>query len=239
MKSRMIFSIICIFILMVTSVFATPANPAKLKVYLSASLFNERETSFNLELAKGLEEKGYTVILPQRDGFEYKALSKAISTKMPPKAVRSIVANTIYALNFGKFIPDSDVIIANLDYPMDEGVVVELTYAHLIGKPVIGIHTDVRSPYNSDNTLFGGVHSFVAYQCDQIINQHQEIKNAGDLSNAMNNLTNSITDKLATIPQSKSLPSYAILNPYVSSLTQASQILFACIQDIHSQQGLE
>ena len=71
-------------IILILSVFALSAyadKPAQkqpvLKVYLSASLFNERETRFNLDLAKNLEQKGYQVILPQRDGFEYKALRAA------------------------------------------------------------------------------------------------------------------------------------------------------------------
>ena len=40
------------------------------KVYFAGPLFNQAEKDFNLELTGVLEEYGYEVFLPQRDGIE-------------------------------------------------------------------------------------------------------------------------------------------------------------------------
>lgn len=233
-------AVLCLVLFSFSTISAVASqSPKKLKVYLSASLFNERETRFNLEFARSLAKQGYDVVLPQRDGFEYKALGAAIRSKLPSTSVRAAAADVIYILNLGKLIPQSDVVIADLDQPIDEGVVVELTYAHLIGKPVIGIRTDLRSPYNEDTSLFGGVHSFVSYQCDAIINQHQLIRNEADMSQSMAALTGALAAQLKSInPSSNVLPSYAMSNPSVAHLSQAASILFDGVQNIHSQQGV-
>lgn len=216
-------------------------NNTKLKVYLTGSLFNERETLFNLELAKALEKKGYDVILPQRDGFVWKDLIKQIDNKIPKRKAYAAGVNAIYLLNMGKFIPQSDVVVAVLDEPTDEGVVVELTYAHMIGKPVIGLRTDLRNKYNEEIKLFSGVHSFVAYQCDSIIDQPHAIRNDQDAKDAMNVLTSSIAEKVKNIKPAKTeeLPAYATSNPEVSKLIDGANILFAGVNDIHSNDGVD
>lgn len=241
--NRKIILSVCVLALqlMHMAAYASDTKPSShLKIYMAASLFNERETSFNLELAKNLERKGYQVILPQRDGFEYVALTNQIDRHVQHGA-RALAANTIYLLDMGKYIPESDVVVANLDQPIDEGVVVEITYAHLIGKPVVGVRTDLRSPYNGDQELFGGVHSFVSYQTNAIAMQHQVIRNSEDEQLALNNLTNTIIQKIGMIqPQkSKKLPSYVLSNPNVANLIEASNLLFTDIADIHSEDGIK
>lgn len=39
-------------------------------IYFAAALFNTKECHFNAELCHRLEQAGYKVKLPQRDGFE-------------------------------------------------------------------------------------------------------------------------------------------------------------------------
>lgn len=71
----------------------------------------------------------------------------------------------------GVFIPGSDVILANLNEP-DDGVVVGASYAKLILKFVIGLRTDVRSPYGSLDDDFGGMHFFPVYQSHRFISHY-------------------------------------------------------------------
>ena len=118
-------------------------------IYLAAALFNGRETYFNSHLVEKLEERGYKTNFPQRDGFEFENLKKAFSNKLPPEQIGSAVQKVIYSLDMGKLVPQSDIVLANLDEPVDEGVVVEVSYAKLFGKFVIGMRTDVKSPYGS------------------------------------------------------------------------------------------
>ncbi len=106
------------------------------KIYFAAPLFNEAEKAYNLQLARVLEEAGYFVFLPQRDGYE--------APKMPgmteeEKAVK-IFAADIAAID------ESDVLFMVLDGRVpDEGACVELGYAFAKGKRCYGIRSDVRA----------------------------------------------------------------------------------------------
>jgi nucleoside 2-deoxyribosyltransferase len=157
--------------------------PPKKVIYLAASSFNARETIFNSHLVEELEDMGYFTHLPQRDGFEFGDLSKALKGKLPDHEISSAVLNIIYFYDMGLLLPSSDVVLANLDEPLDEGVVVESTYAKLIDKFVIGLRTDVRSPYGTSDDDFGGMHFFPAYQCHQIITQHIPCMTPNDREN--------------------------------------------------------
>lgn len=53
-------------------------NSANKSLYFASSLFNTRECLFNIKLAEKLEDKNYKVFLPQRDGFEFLELSRAL-----------------------------------------------------------------------------------------------------------------------------------------------------------------
>jgi nucleoside 2-deoxyribosyltransferase len=137
-------------------------------IYFAAPLFNAMELQFNQQLTNALEQQGYNVILPQRNGFEYKVLREHTKKLVSSKEVIPTVRNLIYLLDIGYFIPKSDYVVALLDEPLDEGVIVELSYAHLMGKKTIGIRTTAKQPFGNSE-LLGGMHSFVAFQCDNII----------------------------------------------------------------------
>lgn len=106
------------------------------KVYFAAPLFNEAEKAFNVQLAAVLEEAGYEVFLPQRDGFEAAMLfdlTQAQKSKM------------IFDLDIGA-LEKADVLFMVLDGRIpDEGACVELGYAFAKGKPCYAIKTDVRA----------------------------------------------------------------------------------------------
>lgn len=106
------------------------------KVYFAGPLFNDAEKSFNLSLTSILEEAGYDVFLPQRDGFEAPNLNDMTEEERSKKIFDADIAA----------IDLSDVLFMVLDGRVpDEGACVELGYAYASGKRCYGIRTDVRA----------------------------------------------------------------------------------------------
>lgn len=106
------------------------------KVYFAAPLFCESEKKFNAELAAVLEEAGYSVFLPQRDGLE----GSELAPLGEEESARRIFGADI------REIERADVLFMMLDGRVpDEGACVELGYAYALGKRCYGIRTDVRA----------------------------------------------------------------------------------------------
>jgi nucleoside 2-deoxyribosyltransferase len=210
-------------------------------IYPAAALFNARETYFNSQLVEGLENIGYKTNFPQRDGFEFGNLTKSLSKKIQQAQISSAVQNIIYFLDMGIFVPKSDVILANFDEPLDEGVVVETSYAKIMGKFIIGLRTDVRSPYGTPTDSFGGMHFFPAYQTHQFISHHMPSKTPKERDEQMKNIIQSIDMiiKTAGISHQDRIPDYAINNPNLQSILEGAEVLFSGIDDIHSDEGIE
>ena len=212
----------------------------KITIYTAASLFNARETYFNSRLVEGLEKLDYKTNFPQRDGFEFENLQKALTGKVSQVEINSAVQKIIYFLDLGQFIPKSDVILANFDEPIDEGVIVETSYARLMGKYVIGFRTDLRSPYGVSKENFGGMHTFPAYQADKFISYHMSARDPYEREHQMNSLVQIIHKAIEKEDFSdRKIPRYARRNPNISSIIDGARILFKGIQDIHSEKGLE
>ena len=115
---------------------ASASDASKTKVYFAAPLFSQGEKDYNLELTKVLEDHGYQVFLPQRDGLLYTELegkSEEERTQMIFEKDRDEILN-------------ADVLIFLLDGRVpDEGACVELGIAYANGKRCYGIKTDSRS----------------------------------------------------------------------------------------------
>ncbi len=115
-------------------------------IYFAAPLFSQAEQAFNLQLAEKLEEKGFTVFLPQRDGAES---SQPPFIEMPSDE-RS---QAIFTLDRDNVL-EADVLLFVLDGRVpDEGACVELGIAygqkHLLqrDKLLIGLYTDIRGAF--------------------------------------------------------------------------------------------
>lgn len=210
-------------------------------IYLASALFNGRETYFNSKLVEDLDRLGYKTNFPQRDGFEFGNLTKALSNKLPPEQIGSAVQNVIYFLDMGIFLPQSDVILANLDEPLDEGVVVEVSYAKLMDKFIIGLRTDVRSPYGSALDALKGMHFFPAYQCNKFISHYMPCKNPVEREEQFTSLVHKIdkTIRESGIQHKDELPTYASSNPNINSILESAEALFTGISNIHSEESLE
>ncbi len=117
-------------------------------IYLAGPLFSEAERSYNESLTRRLEERGFHVFLPQRDGVER---DKTPYAAMSPEERRL----AMFELNEAK-IMGANVFLFVLDGRVpDEGACVELGIAHTqrrlgnVGKLLVGLHTDTRATFTS------------------------------------------------------------------------------------------
>ncbi len=106
------------------------------KVYFAGPLFNQGEKDFNLRMAMTLEEFGYEVFLPQRDGIEAVLLEGKTEEEL---------TEMIFAKDLGELLK-ADIIFMNLDgRAPDEGACVELGIGYANGKRCYGFKTDTRA----------------------------------------------------------------------------------------------
>ena len=106
------------------------------RVYFAGPLFNQAEKEFNEEIAAVLEEYGYEVFLPQRDGIE--------AAQLEGKSEEELI-RMIFDLDSSE-VKKADILFMNLDGRVpDEGACVELGIAFGTGKRCYGFKTDTRS----------------------------------------------------------------------------------------------
>ncbi len=106
------------------------------KVYFAGPMFNAAEKDFNLKVTNLLEEYGYQVFLPQRDGIE--------AAKLEGKTEEELV-KMIFPLDAGE-VRKADIVFMNIDGRVpDEGASVELGIAYAAGKRCYGFKTDARA----------------------------------------------------------------------------------------------
>lgn len=141
------------------------------KLYFAAALFATRECIYNIELANYIESKGYPVMVPQRDGFEFNEhCQRLLHEYFPDIESRSKAFSwVIYLIDLGKFLYESEVCIANMDEPLDPGVLVECMIAKEMGKPIIQYRTDSRNPYGNTGEFHKGMHFFPLFPCDHFV----------------------------------------------------------------------
>ena len=117
-----------------------------LRLYFAGPLFNQAERQFNEQICSQLEELGFSVFLPQRDGAESsKSLYKEMSKEERRRAMFILDRDEILAADIFLFILDGRV--------PDEGACVELGIAYgqkLLAqkkKLLIGLKTDKRTAF--------------------------------------------------------------------------------------------
>lgn len=106
------------------------------RIYFAAPLFCQSEKDYNLKVVKVLEDHGYQVFLPQRDGFlapDLEGLTEEELTK------------TIFDKDVSEVLK-ADIVFVLLDGRVpDEGACVELGIAYANGKRCYGFKTDARA----------------------------------------------------------------------------------------------
>lgn len=104
----------------------------KVQIYLAGPLFTQAEWLWNANLAKELRALNFDIILPQATA-EPMLYGK---TKFSPQA---LFDENIAGIN------QADIILAVLDHAdPDSGTCWECGYAFKLGKPIIGLRTDIR-----------------------------------------------------------------------------------------------
>ena len=115
-------------------------------IYFAGPLFNQAELTFNIALAAELEDLGYQVFLPQRDGVE---------SSKPPYNTMSREERRMATFEIDRDeILKADVFVFILDGRVpDEGAAVELGIAYMDkqlthpNKYLLGLQTDVRAAF--------------------------------------------------------------------------------------------
>ncbi|MBP1096323.1 nucleoside 2-deoxyribosyltransferase [Bradyrhizobium diazoefficiens] len=124
---------------------------SRIKIYFAAPLFNDRERSFNSLVAEKLSS--FTdVFLPQRDG--------SLITSMISAGVPHSVAEARVFEQDRKAMTASDLLVAVLDGGhIDEGVAFEIGYMCALGRPCVGLQTDVRRalPFGNNPMIAQGL----------------------------------------------------------------------------------
>jgi len=205
-------------------------------LYIAAAMFNGRETLFNSGLADKLGCDIGWLTLPQRDGLEFTSLAESLSRRLSGEEAMIAVQNIIYSLDIGYLIPRSDIIIANLDEPPDEGVIAEMCYGRKLGKKIIGFRTDTRSPYGSLSDTFRGMHTFPAYQCDIFVSHYIQAKDRLSAEKEMDSLVQKLRVAIDELkPQiTEGLPEYALSDPNISRVLSIANLLFAGLENLNT-----
>lgn len=105
-------------------------------VYLAGPLFTDGEKQWNQKLTNLLEEMGYEVFLPQRDGM-LAAKTETMSTQEVVELIFSADTEALKKSDILVFVADGRV--------PDEGACVELGMAYALGKRCYGVRTDSRA----------------------------------------------------------------------------------------------
>lgn len=109
---------------------------SKGKIYFAAPLFSQAERDYNLKVVKVLEDHGYEVFLPQRDGL--------LAAEMEGKTEEEL-NDMIFRLDYSS-IMKADILVMLIDGRVpDEGACVELGIAYASGKRCYGMKTDSRA----------------------------------------------------------------------------------------------
>ncbi|MFV1951004.1 MAG: nucleoside 2-deoxyribosyltransferase [Nitrospinota bacterium] len=133
------------------------------KIYCAGPLFNTKEKEEMHEIAFILEENGFKVFLPQRDGFEFANLSQAFNELGLSKKDANLLLNkAIFTLDVFQVLNSNGLVLNINGRVPDEGALVEAGIAWNAGKKVVIYKNDARTLINgNDNPLLLGLANFV------------------------------------------------------------------------------
>ncbi|MFO1022370.1 MAG: nucleoside 2-deoxyribosyltransferase [Planctomycetales bacterium] len=132
-------------------------------VYCAGPLFNASERVEMTALADTLQQSGFGVYLPHRDGMEFRLVrQELIQRGFAPDVAGHFLHAAIFALDIYQLVAECDCVVWNLNGRVpDEGAVSEAAIAWTLGKPIVAYKEDVRSLITGrDNPLLVGLVEF-------------------------------------------------------------------------------
>ena len=118
----------------------------KPRVYCAGPLFNACEKREMTIIADRLNEHGYPVYLPHRDGMEFKNILPLLVERGYEHAdAAEFLHKSIFALDVYQLAVACDAMVWNLNGRVpDEGAVSEAAIAWTLGKPLVAYSDDAR-----------------------------------------------------------------------------------------------
>jgi len=141
-------------------------------VYVAGSLFNSWEQLAQEGIADLLEDAGFRTFLPQRDGLEMVKIEEVLEKQFhtPKKKAGELMSEVIYSLDVYQVAERCGAYVGNFNgVVMDDGTIAELTYAAMVGNPVIYFRDDYRSHFN------GSMNPLVTVAADAIVTDKKMI----------------------------------------------------------------
>jgi nucleoside 2-deoxyribosyltransferase len=132
------------------------------KIYCAGPLFNPKEREEMSQIASVLEEGGYSVFLPQRDGLEFAKLFPLFMEKgVPAPDARKILNMAIFSLDVYQIVNSSGLLLNMNGRVPDEGAMVEAGIAWANNKVIVIFRSDSRSLIEGNcNPLVLGLSDF-------------------------------------------------------------------------------
>jgi nucleoside 2-deoxyribosyltransferase len=134
------------------------------RIYCAGPLFNRPERDEMAEIARTLEDAGFPVFLPQRDGFLFAEVHQEfVKGGYESAEATAMIQRAIFWLDTYEVISACQGLVLNLNGRVpDEGAVAEGAMAWMAGKALVLYKGDARSLIQGqDNPLVGGLGSFV------------------------------------------------------------------------------
>lgn len=161
--NRGLFCLLALLAILIPSIILAqaPDQPAR-KIYCAGPLFNQMEREEMARIAAVLEQSGFKVFLPQRDGMEMIKLIPAFEVAGIPEAkAKAIINKAIFSLDVFQVL-DSDGLVLNMNGRVpDDGALVEAGIAWQAGKAIVIYKNDARTLIDgNDNPLISGLSDF-------------------------------------------------------------------------------
>ncbi|KPA12803.1 nucleoside 2-deoxyribosyltransferase [Candidatus Magnetomorum sp. HK-1] len=212
-------------------VYKKSMNNSKHCIYCSGPLFSPEEQVGMNAISQVIEQAGYSVFLPQRDGLEAYVL-KYINTPLNTRLfyIRDQIDQAIFALDVFQIVQRCHAILVNLNGRVpDEGAIVEASIAFSCNKPVIFYKNDCRAPFSGrDNAMILGLSNV------------KMVKDLDDIPVRLKKVLSRISLKSSKITQAGPLMSaikhgeriWTLMKPFQSAKQKTTEQMDAMVNEV-------
>ncbi len=148
------------------------------KIYCAGPLFNPKEREEMQQIASILEDVGYQVFLPQRDGLEFaKLFPLFIEKNVSNRDAQKMLNMAIFSLDVFQIMHSQGLLLNMNGRVPDEGAMVEAGIAWAHNKVVVIFRSDCRSLIEGNcNPMVLGLSEF------SFVSAYREITTAFDIA---------------------------------------------------------